>query len=245
MRTLIPSLIFLLILCCSTNVSAQEKAEETTKKEEIKKERQRKHSCKHYHAKTPYRIGLTMKSGLIQLQNLQSLTATEMGSTFAFGIAAERYLAENSLTLVSGLELTNEQLQYDRTETVTYKGEDSERTFTMHSAGNYISVPLGIRYRSPLIMKRAKSYLSATVDNSFLILGSSSKEDPERGTDQIMKNDLTRHNIGLTMGAGFEFSLPNCKIASVGMQYKNNFKEVKTNEIVKANTYQLQLGFYF
>ncbi len=249
MKTLISFFLTVLLISFSTQIFAQDSKVEdnisTTEKTEKETSKKKKSDCRHYHAKTPYRLGLQLKTGILQLQNLQELRADKAGTTYSFGLMAERYIAGNNLTIQTGAELTNEKMEYLRTETITSKGEEVDREFVIHSSANYLTIPIGIRYRTPLIGEHSKSFISASVDNSILVLGMSSKKDNERGTDQILPKDLSRHNIGLTVGGGMEFALPNCKIASVGLQYKSNLKGTKTNEVVKTSTYQLQFGFYF
>ncbi len=239
MRSILMTALCMLVCGLFTsNLSAQETTMEVIPQTEAATK-----TCGHNHNEA-YRIGLNLETGMNRLTNLQDLDVQSTGTGFGAGLVYERFLIGKTLALSTGANFSNRSMTYDSEITDDTKSLDNTRTVEITNQGSFVEIPVGIRYRAPLVKTGMKPFLQAGIVNQFLIDGNTIEKIAEKGTQEQLPSDLNKYNIGLTIGAGMEFAL-GCRTFSAGLQMKKGMKAVKTTELYQMNTYGIQFGYYF
>lgn len=224
----------------SNHLSAQEAVQVIPQIEEASK------VCNHNHGNSSYRIGLNLESGLSRLTNLQDLDVQNSGSGFAAGVSFEKFVIGKSLTITSGVNWANRKMSY--TTDIADESKNAEtgdtRSLEVTNQGSFVEVPVGIKYRAPLIGNGIKPYATAGVTNQILVKGSTVHKLEATGTQEQFASDLNKYNLGLTIGAGLEFSL-GCRTFTAGVQAKRGLKAVKSAQLYQSNSYGVQIGYFF
>ncbi len=229
-------MMFVLLSLSVTFLNAQDQPVVEVEENNTVKEEVLEAYCDEY---KPYRWGVQFSPSVLQLKNLETLESDIVGTGYSVGLVYDRYLKNTSLLLNTGIGFGSYKVSYE------VENLKSTTPNVMNNQVSYLEIPINLKYRTPALKEGVKGFGLVGATNKLLITGTNSIENTENGTEEVLESDLTKYNVGLNIGGGLEFSLPNCKTLTVGASYNKALLSMKTVDLMQLNTLQVQVGLNF